>query len=56
MKMTREIWQWLQENAYASKEGDYWRLSDFPPNQIPDYLAIPITKSVWRKIKELIKE
>jgi len=51
MQLTEGIVKWLKENAYAVKEGIYWFLPDFPSDQIPDRLEIPIKKRSWEKLK-----
>ena len=51
MKLTKDIVKWLKENAYAIKGKEYWLLSDFPNEQIPDKLEIPINKRSWDKWK-----
>ena len=49
MQLTEDVVKWLKENAYAVKDKDYWFLNDFPSDQIPDRLEIPMNKQAWRK-------
>ena len=51
MKITSEVLRWLKDNAYAVKGEDYWFLPDFPTDQTPDKLEIPINKRKWLNIK-----
>ncbi len=51
MDLTEAVVKWLRENAYAVKKGEYWFLSDFPSDQIPDRLEIPIRKRDWANWK-----
>ena len=53
MQISKEVIQWLRENAYAFKEGEHWFLPDFPKDQIPDKLEIPMRKRIWQALKEL---
>ena len=55
MKLTQDIARWLKENAYAVKDDEYWFLPDFPNEQTPDRLEIPIKKRAWGKYKEAMK-
>ena len=55
MKVSSEIMKWLEENAYAMKNGDYWFLTDFPKDQIPYRLEIPMNKMVWKAMQEELK-
>ena len=49
MKLTKEVVKWLEENAYAVKEKQYWLLRDFPSDQVPERLEIPVNKGFWKK-------
>ena len=49
MKFTEDVQKWLRENAYAVKGDDYWFLPDFPSEQVPDRLEIPIKGQSWKK-------
>ena len=51
MELTEDVAKWLRKNAYAVKGEDYWFLSDFPSEQTPDKLAIPVSKRSWKKWK-----
>ena len=51
MEINDEVLKWLKANAYAVKEEEYWFLSDFPENQTPDRLEIPINNKNWGKIR-----
>ena len=53
--MNPELLKWLKENAYAVKGDAHWFLPDFPIDQIPDKLEIPINKRSWSKILKLTK-
>jgi len=53
MKITIDIARWLKENAYAAKGDKYWFLPDFPSEEIPDRLEIPIKKRSWENIRLL---
>ncbi len=50
MKVSEEVVKWLRENAYAVKGDEFYFLPDFPPEQTPDYLHIPIRPKKWREI------
>lgn len=51
MKVTKEIRQWLSDNAYAVKSnGDMYSLSEFPKEDTPDHLRIPIRKIDWQSL------
>ena len=47
MKTPTEVIKWLKDNAYAVKGKDYWLLSDFPLNELPDKLEIPMNRKRW---------
>lgn len=55
MELTEDTMKWLKENAYAIKGEDFWFLPDFPDDQIPDRLEIPIKKRSWENIKSQVK-
>lgn len=46
------VLKWLMENAYAAKGDDYWFIMDFPSNDTPDRLHIPIKKHSWGQIRD----
>jgi hypothetical protein len=50
MKLTGDIVKWLEENAYAVKNGEHWFLVDFPNDQIPDKLEVPVKKRLWEQL------
>ena len=55
MILTKDIIRFLKENAYAVKGGEYWFLSDFPSDQMPERLEIPMNKRAWEQLKEVSK-
>ncbi len=55
MKLTKDVVKWLKENAYVLKDNEYWFLPDFPSEQTPDRLEIPVSKQSWRKLAEAMK-
>ena len=52
MTISDEVLKWLKENAYAVKGENYWFITDFPPNEIPESLHIPIKKRSWQQIRD----
>jgi hypothetical protein len=48
--------RWLMDNAYAAKGEEYWLIRDFPSDNTPDRLHIPIKPQtkVWREIKKAL--
>ena len=55
MKLTKDVVKWLKENAYAAKAEEYWFLPDFPSEQTPDKLEIPIRKKTWSEITQSLQ-
>ena len=51
-----EVIKWLKESAYAVKGAGYWFITDFPNNQTPDSLHIPLKEKGWQAILKAIKE
>ena len=51
MKTSIEVLTWLKRNAYAVKGDDYYLMTDFPQNEVPDRLHIPLKKRAWREIR-----
>lgn len=51
MELTEDVEKWLRKNAYAVKGGNYWFLPDFPSEQTPDKLEIPVSNRSWEKLK-----
>jgi len=56
MKITKETAEWLNENTYAFKKGDWYFLPDFPKDQVPERLEIPVNKKSWQMTKDLLSE
>lgn len=52
MELTEDVIRWLEENAYAVKGKEYRFFSDFPSDQVPDRLQIPIGKKLWEKLNK----
>lgn len=52
MNIPDEVIRWLKENAYAAKGKEHWFLRDFPKDEIPDSLHVPMNKRIWRPIQE----
>lgn len=55
MELTEDMAKWLMGNAYAVKREKYWFLPDFPSEQTPDKLEIPINKKSWDKMKQRVR-
>jgi len=53
MEIPLEVIKWLKNNAYAVKEKDYWFLSDFPPDMVPEKLEIPMRSRMWKLIVKI---
>ena len=47
MHLSKDVVQWLKENAYAVKGEEYYFLDDFPRGQVPNNLVIPVNKRLW---------
>ena len=56
MKISEEVVKWLREKAYAVKGEDYYFLTDFPPDEIPDNLHIPVKQKLWQQLLDLMGE
>ena len=56
MNIPSEVLKWLKENAYAVKDGEHWFITDFPEDEIPDNLHIPMNKRRWQPIQQEIQK
>lgn len=51
MRTSNEVLKWLKGNAYAVKGNNYYTMADFPEDDVPDRLHIPLRKRAWREIR-----
>ena len=58
MIVPQEVIKWLKENAYAEKDGEFWFVTDFPKDRLPERLIIPLGKRsrLWDMLKAYIEE
>jgi len=52
MKISKEVIKWLNENAYALKNNEWYFLPDFPKDERPRCLEIPVNKKLWKSITQ----